>query len=208
MAKQKFILILAVLFFTFAFTNVLRIARPDTGQVRDLSQFPVEHAGWFGRFDRLDRATLEMLDPDQFFNATYTNSQGFAVQLFFDYFRSGGSSGGIHSPRNCLPGSGWAILGKQPRIITFNGRTIRGSRFYLRLGETGQVMDFWYVTRRGETSNDYIFKLYTMLSSLAMQPNDVAFIRFVASDSPSGLQALDEFEKAFAPLIYEYLPFD
>ena len=68
-------------------------------------------------------------------------------------------------------------------------------------------MDFWYVTRRGETANDYQFKLYTMISSLTLQPTDVAFIRFAAYDTPAGLQALDDFEQTFVPLIYSYLPY-
>jgi EpsI family protein len=208
MAKKKFILILAILLITFVFAGAIKIMKPTAGTVKDLDQFPLEYDGWFGRLDNIDRATLDMLNPDKYFNATYANRQGLAVQLFFDYFGSGGSSGGVHSPRNCLPGSGWAILGVEAREITINGRTIPGSRFHLRLGETAQVMDFWYITRRGETSNDYKFKLYTMLSSLALQPTDVAFIRFVARDNPESRKALAEFEMTFVPLIYDYLPFN
>jgi hypothetical protein len=95
----------------------------------------------------------------------------------------------------------------EPREININGRIIKANRFHLRLGETKQVMDFWYITRHGETANDYKFKIYTMLSSLTLQPTDVAFIRFVAYDTPSGKQALDDFEQTFVPVIYGYLPY-
>ena len=208
MAKKAFIIILAILIVTFGFAYTIKYMKPAIGQVKDLNQFPLQHAGWAGRVDIIEQGTLDMLSPDHFYNATYVNRDGNRVQLFFDYFAQGGaSSGGVHSPRNCLPGSGWAILGVEPRQIRINGRVIDGSRFHLRLGEKKQVMDFWYVTRRGETANDYKFKLYTMISSLTLQPTDVGFIRFVAFDTPASLAALDQFEKSFVPVIYNFLPF-
>ncbi len=209
MARKTFIGIAIVLVAVFGFSYAVKFIAPAGHEVRDLNQFPTQYQGWNGRVDVIEQATLDMLNPDHFFNATYANSAGNRVQLFFDYFaRGGASSGGVHSPRNCLPGSGWAILGSEPRQININGYIINGSRFHLRLGENKQVMDFWYITRRGETANDYKFKLYTMLSSLTLRPTDVAFVRFVAVDNPQSLQALDHFEKAFVPVIYDFLPFN
>ena len=77
----------------------------------------------------------------------------------------------------------------------------------MRLGELRKVMDFWYVTKYGETPSDYTFKFYVMLSSLALQPTDVAFIRFFTAADSVSLAALDRFEQASLPLIYERLPF-
>ena len=207
MARKTFFLILAILIITFGFTYAIRYMKPASAPMKELSSFPLELGQWQGKSDFIAKGTLDMLNPDQYFNATYVNSEGSRVQLFFDYFAQNGSSGGVHSPRNCLPGSGWAILRSEQREININGHKIPASRFYLQLGKARQVMDFWYVTRRGETSNDYEFKLYTMMSSLMLQPTDVAFIRFVALDSPNGLSALDDFEKTFVPAIYGFLPY-
>jgi hypothetical protein len=47
-----------------------------------------------------------------------------------------------------------------------------------------------------------------MISSLTLRPTDVAFVRFVGRDDPQSLQALEQFEKSFVPVIYSFLPFD
>ncbi|MCP4581928.1 MAG: EpsI family protein [candidate division Zixibacteria bacterium] len=208
MAKKTFIIFLTILVLTFSFGYVLRYAKPAGGQIANLESFPMTLGQWHGKADQVPQATIDLLDPDYLFSATYINPQGFRVQLFFDYFSSGGSSGGVHSPRNCLPGSGWAIMGSRDKAIVIDNRNIGASRFHLRLGESKQVMDFWYVTRNGETSNDFIFKIHTMLSALTLKPTDMAFIRFVALDTPGSLAALEEFEKTFVPVIYNYLTFD
>lgn len=207
MARKTFFLILAILIITFGFSYAIRYLKPASASMKELSSFPLQLGQWQGKVGFIDEGTLNMLNPDQYFDGTYTSASGDQVQLFFDYFGKNGSSGGVHSPRNCLPGSGWAILRAEQRQINIQGHAIPASRFYLQLGKNRQVMDFWYVTRQGETSNDYKFKYYTMLSSLTLQPTDVAFIRFVAPDSPAGLNALDDFEKTSVPVIYSFLPY-
>ena len=207
MAKKAFIAILLLLVLTFSFSYVIKHFKSVSYSISNLSTFPLKLGNWQGKIDIVPQSTIDMLNPDQLFSATYINPQGYKVQLFFDYFSSSVSLGGVHSPRNCLPGSGWAILNAQDRIINIGSHSIPASRFYLRLGESRQVMDFWYVTRKGETSNDYTFKLYTMLSSLKLKPTDVAFIRFATLDNAGSLEALDDFEKTFTPVIYQYLAY-
>jgi len=207
MAKKAFIAILFFIILTFSFSYVIRHFKSVSYGISSLSTFPLKLGNWQGKTDIVSQTTIDMLNPDQLFSATYTNPLGHKVQLFFDYFSSSVAIGGVHSPRNCLPGSGWAILNVEDKAIKIGSRLISASRFHLSLGESKQVMDFWYVTRKGETSNDYTFKLYTMLSSLKLQPTDVAFIRFAALDNAGSLQALEDFEKTFTPVIYQYLAY-
>jgi len=207
MAKKAFIAILFLLVLTFSFSYVIKHFKSIPYGISSLSTFPLKLGDWQGKVDIVPQSTIDMLNPDQLFSATYYNPQGHRVQLFFDYFSSSVSVGGVHSPRNCLPGSGWTILDVKPREININDKLFSGSRFHLRLGENKQVMDFWYVTRKGETANDFTFKLYTMICSLKLQPTDVAFIRFAAFDNAGSLQALDDFEKTFTPVIYRYLAY-
>jgi hypothetical protein len=68
-------------------------------------------------------------------------------------------------------------------------------------------MDFWYITRFGETASDYVLKLNTMISSLMLRPTDKAFVRFVAADNPESIAAMERFERLFITEIYDHLPF-
>ena len=66
-------------------------------------------------------------------------------------------------------------------------------------------MDFWYITHYGETANDYMFKIYMLVSALTFKPRDIAFVRFVAQDDPKSLAALDEFQSLVLKEIYGHL---
>ena len=208
MAKKTFITFLLVLVATFLFCSAVKYYRPRISSSTKFEKFPVEKGDWIGQRDDLIPAIVEMLNPTEIFSATYTNPEGIEVHLFFDYFSQMNSRGGPHSPRNCLPGSGWMILDTEEREITVNGRIIKIGRFYMSLGESEKVMDFWYITRYGETSNDFTFKFYMMINSLTFRQIDVAFIRIIANDDEEGLLALDDFENVFVEEIYQHLQFD
>lgn len=208
MAKKTFITFLLVLFATFLFCSAVEYYRPKTSSITKFEKFPVEKGDWIGQRDDLIPAIVEILNPTEIFSATFTNPEGIEVHLFFDYFSQQNSRAGPHSPRNCLPGSGWTILDTEEREITVDGRTIKIGRFHMRLGGLEKVMDFWYVTRHGETANDFMFKFYMMINSLTFKPIDVAFIRIIAHDDEEGLLALDDFENVFVEEIYQHLQFD
>lgn len=207
MARKAFITFFAVLLAVFIFTTVLRYFKPDSPRPADFERFPFRVGEWAGKKDPVPDFLVDALKPDNIFSATFTNRNGHQVQLFFDYFAGKNAARGIHSPRNCMPGSGWAITDASENIINLSNRVIPASRFVIQNTKNRQCMDFWYVTRYGDTSNDYVFKLYLMLSSLTFQPNDVAFIRIIGSDTPDGRKALDDFEHQFIGEIYKSLPF-
>lgn len=207
MEKKTFAIMLAVLLATVGGAFAIRYFQTNAVANVGLGQLPLEKGEWIGQVETLPSSILALLNPDQLFTATYVNRSGQSVNLFVDYFSPKNRAGAIHSPRNCLPGSGWVIIKSEPRPIMAAGKSIPASRFYLRLGESLQIMDFWYVTRLGETANDYRLKFNTMLSSLTLRPTDKAFIRFVSSADPRSVAAMEEFERLFIAEIYNRLPF-
>ena len=172
-----------------------------------IEQLPLVLSGWNGATDTIDRETRDLLNPDNLFSASYVSASGDKVQLFIDYFSPENTTGAIHSPYNCLPGSGWVITSTIPRFIESEGRRISASRLNLSLGESRAVLDFWYVTRYGETASDYRLKFSTMISSLTLRPTDKAFVRFVTADDPQSIAAMESFERVFIGEIYAHLPF-
>jgi EpsI family protein len=207
MGKKQFIVLLILVCLTSAFALTVKYYRADVSVGRVLANIPLAEGQWIGGRDDVPEYVIEVLDPDDIFSAYYTNGTGQRVHLFIDYFSPDNRSGGIHSPRNCLPGSGWMIEGNEEITIVAAGRKIPAARFYLSLGKSRQVMDFWYVTRYGETANDYRLKFNTMVSSLTLQPTDKAFIRFVTANDPASIAAMEEFIRLISDDIYRNLPF-
>jgi EpsI family protein len=207
MEKKPFIVILIILIFTFLSITAIRYFRVSVSQNASIENLPLSKGDWIGKNDNMSSEIVELLSPDQLFSASYVNKKGNKVGLFVDYFAPENRAGAIHSPRNCLPGSGWIITGNSSRTIIINSHGINAARFTLTLGVSHYIMDFWYITRSGETANDYMLKIKTVVSSLCLKPVDKAFIRFIAPDDPGSIAALEDFEKLFVEDIYEHLPF-
>jgi len=197
---------LGIVIATCAFGLLITNYQPAVSENARLDSFPLEFDGWVGVQETIPTYVINQLNPSGIFAANYANSDGARINLLIDYF-SGNDPGGPHSPRNCMPGSGWVFVSESERLINLGDHTITTVRFIMQLGESKRIMDFWYVTKYGETANDYTFKFYKMLSSLTLQPTDVAFIRFFAAADSISLASLDHFEQASLPLIYERLPF-
>ncbi|NOY88705.1 MAG: EpsI family protein [FCB group bacterium] len=207
MDKKNFAVILIILLVTFSIALVIKYYHPSSKEDVNFDDFPMQLGDWQGERDIIPKYVSDLLNPEDIFSASYTNKDGIRVHLFFDYFSSSATYGGPHSPRNCLPGSGWLITATTKRKINIGDRIISVGRFDLQEDREKQVMDFWYVTNFGETSNDYRFKFYELLSSLTFKPKDIGFIRYIADNDPKSLAALDEFEQLFTKEIYKRLPF-
>ena len=207
MGTKTFLIMLSILVVTFAFAVVIKTSQPETAYDVRVADFPLEKESWVGEREVIPTYVFKQLNPVDIFAANYVNDDGVAINLVIDYF-AGEEAGGPHSPRNCLPGSGWSIESSAERKIHFGDRTVPAQRFALRLGGSRKVMDFWYLTRYGETANDYVFKFYTMLSSLTLHRTDVAFVRFVCDSDSTSLATMDRFQQLFLPDIYARLPFE
>lgn len=207
MEKKSFIAVLIIFAATFAACMVIKYYRAPVGRKVVIELLPLNIGGWNGKVVEMPAGVRELLAPDQLFSASYISPEGGKVEFFVDYFSPENTTGAIHSPRNCLPGSGWVIIGSEPRTIEAAGKRISANRMYLSYGNSKEVMDFWYITRYGETANDYVLKFNTMISSLTLRPTDKAFVRFVASQDPQGIAALEEFERQFIGEVYSHLPF-
>jgi len=207
MDKKAFYLIIGIVLVVFVFTMLLTYFRPVSAGDVNFDDFPMEFGQWKGKKENITQTVIDMLNPMDITSISYVNDEGINIHLFFDYFSSDASFGGPHSPRNCVPGSGWIIENTYEKNIELNGRIIHSGVFELRFEKSLSVMEFWYVTHFGETANDYRFKLYELLSALTFSPRDVAFIRFVTSNDPKSLEALKEFQSLVIPEIYNQLPF-
>jgi EpsI family protein len=207
MEKKSFVAILVIFALTFVLCTVIRYYRAPVGREVTLVKLPLVKGQWNGHVDDVSPEVREILDADQLFSASYISLSGGKVQLFVDYFSPENTAGAIHSPRNCLPGSGWVIVGSEPRTIEVSRRRIKAIRMHLSLGKSRAVMDFWYITRYGETANDFVLKFNTMISSLTLRPTDKAFVRFVASQDPQSIAAMEDFERLYIDEIYGHLPF-
>ena len=204
MDRKKFFLIAVVIIVTAIISWVVKYRQPTLGDSADWSTFPLDNGEWVGETDAVSQGVINLLQPSGIFNANYFDSDGIQVNLFLGNWSD--ARGGPHSPLNCVPGSGWLVEESFNHSVQHGKREIPARRLQLQYKQNSYLMDFWYITPYGETSNDYQLKLYEMLTSLTLQPRHLTFVRFVARDSEAGRAALDRFEQTFTNEIYQRLP--
>ena len=204
MDRKKFLLIAVVIIVAAAVSWVVKYCQPRLEGSADWSTLPLKSGEWIGEADVVDQWMIDMLRPNSIFNANYFGSDKIQVNLFLGDWS--GTRGGPHSPLNCLPASGWIVKETLDRPVPYGSRRIPARRLCLQHRQELYLMDFWYITPFGETSNDYQLKLYEMLTSLMLRPRHLTFVRFVARDSEAGQAALERFEQTFVDEIYQRLP--
>jgi len=76
--------------------------------VRPLSEFPPQIGECqMQRDNTMDEGVKESLRADDYLARDYSASRGRTIGLFLAFFKSQRAAQTPHSPKNCLPGSGW-----------------------------------------------------------------------------------------------------
>src|SRR5579885_2476640 len=79
-----------------------------TPEAAPLSDFPQTVAAWSGVHDYpLEKEVQDILRADDTLNRLYVDPGGDAASLFIAFFKTQRFGQTAHSPKNCLPGSGW-----------------------------------------------------------------------------------------------------
>jgi len=101
--------ILTILILLAAATVNYYFSKPDISLPRkSLSEFPKELGDWTAVSEqKMDSGSMNILQVDDYFMRNYRNSKGEIIGLYIGYYKSQREGKGIHSPRQCLPGSGW-----------------------------------------------------------------------------------------------------
>ncbi|GFM37332.1 exosortase C-terminal domain/associated protein EpsI [Desulfovibrio psychrotolerans] len=177
---------------------------------RPLKEFPQQVNGWRQVQDvTFSEGILGVLRATDYLFRDYVDAGGRRMNLYIGFHDGGPKSGPIHSPRNCLPGSGWQLESQRPVTVSGPDGEVEVVRAeYSKDGET-TVFYYWFSVRDRVVTDEYSLKLMELFSSLTMRRKDSSFIR-VAMDQSVEMDgdgaAFKLFFREFYPLIREFLP--
>lgn len=212
-----FIVMLAFLLLSAAFTNYLALARgkekvPPRAQLDSLAP---QLGDWREHeTETLDQQTLDVLKPDDYIQRTYTDSQGRPAYLFIGYFGSQRNGQTYHSPQNCLPGAGWTMEARERQRVRNDQSTGQGeiNQFIVSKDGAKLMTLYWYQGRGRTVASEYWGKIYTVSDAVMRQRTDGALVRVMLpiDDSVGGEQAalksgLD-FVSHLLPELSRYIP--
>ena len=175
-----------------------------------LDQFPQKMADWSMTGQaRFDERVLAVLLPTDYLSRFYVNSVGNKLSLYIGFHNGGPDSGPIHSPKHCLPGSGWNRLKQQRRLVNVGGVDIPYVSAIYQKDSEKQLFLYWFQVRDRIVTNEYALKLAMIKNSVLSNRRDSAFIRLsvvVTDGEEKATRIGEQFIRDFFPAIRESLP--
>ena len=182
-SRTRVIVVLGVL--AAAMVSVARANRAEEVPIRiSLSLFPMQLGEWKGvQRPPFTERVLEVLGLNDYLTRYYYNQNREAVDVYIGYWQSQQQGGAIHSPQNCLPGSGWEPVSQG--ILTFpdprspGAPPLKVNRYMIRKGADRQLVLYWYQSRGRIVGSEYWSKIYLVLDAARYNRTDAALVRLV-----------------------------
>ena len=182
--------------------------------VQALDKLPSQIGNWsLYQQGVVEQETLDVLKADDTLTRTYVSRKdGGAANLFVAYFRTQRAGQSPHSPKNCLPGSGWSqtVSGYVDVPIDQTHQTIRINRYIVSKGDEKSAVLYWYQTPHRVIANEYDAKFWLVADSVRYHRSDTALVRIVVPvQRDQDDRAVDlgvKFVQAAYPILRGYLP--
>ncbi|GAK59176.1 eight transmembrane protein EpsH [Candidatus Vecturithrix granuli] len=175
---------------------------------KDLLTFPDQLGKWEGKpHEPFDPKILEVLRVDDYLNRYYYNPEGQWISLYVGYFRDQMTGEMIHSPRNCLPGSGWNFTEMQNVTLEVPGNPslkINAVRSVLISGQQRMLTYYWYQARGRFLTSEYWDRVYLVLDAMRYHRTDGALIRVLTPLPKEG--SFEEIEAQMQDFILQFTP--
>lgn len=133
---------------------------------------------------------------------------GGAIGLFIAYFPTQRTGVTIHSPKNCLPGSGWVFESSQyVNLNDLNGKGHRVGEYIISDGENRQFVIYWYQAHGRSIANEYLAKIHLVIDAIRLDRTDGALVRVITPiDAIGGAGAAKARAEAFTAQLFPMLP--
>lgn len=188
---------------------------------RPLEGLPSTLGSWqLAQTGVIEQDVLDVLKADDILNRIYCNSalpdcaktgQGVAANLFVAAFRTQRTGKAPHSPKNCLPGSGFVPISSGDLAIDVGlAAPIVVNRYVVASGSQRDLVLYWYQSRDRVVANEYKAKFWVMVDAIRLNRTDTALVRVVVpvvnKDEAKAQQQATDFVKSFYSTLLTYLP--
>jgi len=177
-----------------------------------LARFPAEFGGWkVLREDPIPADVARELGADRSLSRTYVRTPtGSLAGLLVAWFQT--QRGGVrqpHSPKVCLPASGWSPEVVDEVTLNTAAGAIAVNRYVVSNRMQRAVVLYWYQTPRRAIASEWAAKLWLVADDLRDRRTDTALVRVIAWPAAGGDAAATTAAMGFAseiyPLLREYL---
>jgi EpsI family protein len=208
----RVVLVLVLLLGTAAFLRS-RSRAEDLPPRAPLDDFPQQVGDWKGNRIYIADDVRKILGDGDFMQQVYWRSPDEpAVELFIAYFPSQRTGSTIHSPKNCLPGSGWVpVEALHVPVTRPDGSTIEVNRYVIQKSNMRRLVIYWYQAHDRVVASEYWAKIYMVADAFRRNRTDGALVRVISSlgewETPAeGQKRMERFLASMFPLLPHYIP--
>lgn len=208
----RFYILYALIMLTALFVGTHRDIAVPVAQ--PLKEIPAHFGAWTQADDiYFSEAVLAQLRPTDYLYRVYQRegdrAESRKVALYVGYHGGGPESGPIHSPKHCLPGSGWMVESEKTHTLDVGADTLKVVEAVYRNADRRELFVYWYQVSGDTLTNEYALKTAEIFNSMLYRRRDSAFIRIStqygeADEKP--VASLREFVREVYPLLKEVLP--
>ena len=215
MTTNPYVRVVAVLLLLEALAFYAFASRRETAPtVQPLVLFPSVIGDWLIYRDfPIDKEILDILKADDTLNRFYVNqSTRQLAGLYIAYFQTQRYGQAPHSPKNCLPGSGWEPVQEDFIFLRVPGwdAPIKVNRYVVQHGEEKSVTLYWYQSHNRVIAAEYAAKFWAVADSIRYRRSDTALVRIMVPVGPAGIDVAErtgaEFVQAVFPALLHQLP--
>ncbi len=157
---------------------------------KPLAEFPTVIGHWrMVREGLLEQDEKNILRADDYLTRQYAAPGGKQASLFIAYFQSQRAGQTPHSPKNCLPGSGWTWSVADMIDVDIAGRAqpIEINRYIVAKGDQHAVVLYWYQSRERVVASEYRAAVFTAWDALRYNRTDTELVRVVTPVTADGV---------------------
>ncbi len=175
-----------------------------------LRDLPYTVGAWSGEERPLSERIVQAVSVSDYTNRVYFADGNVPVQLYVGYYGSQKTGDTIHSPKNCLPGSGWdPIHSGFASISVAGGRQIVVNEYVIQKDANRQLVFYWYQGRGRVSASEYAGKFWMVADAISRNRTDGALVRLVTPiiDNETSAQArLVGFTQGLFPQLDAIIP--
>jgi EpsI family protein len=158
----------------------------------------------------IDKETRDVLRADDYLSRGYTSPQG-GASLFVAYFKTQRQGQSPHSPKNCLPGSGWEQVSSDRIDVAVPGdNPIHINQYVVVKGPAQAVVYYWYQSQGRVIADEFAAKFYLVSDSIRHHRSDTSLVRVVVpvlgGNTARAEKLGTEFIQTTYPVVKSYLP--
>jgi EpsI family protein len=111
------------------------------------------------------------------------------LDLFLAYYEDQRAGESLHSPRHCLPGTGWEVLDHRTVAVSVNGLARSINQYTIQRERDKLIVLYWYQSRRRTLASEYAGKFWLMWDGVLAGDTGAAIVRVTLPPAllPEGL---------------------